>query len=222
MKLAFMVSVFGSLLWATSAPVRSPIEKLLEQNIRLDWPEATRIEVNQVSSKKVIPSQAILLQIHPRPAMGAISFEASWKSPEGPQRTFGTAVVRVYQPVAVARANLNPQEALDEVKIQFEEREISKFTQNGIFSHWEELEGKTAKTFIKAGMPVHRVQTESPAEIRQGQMVDLIFNNNQLLISARMKALEHGRLGNWIRVENPNSKRVIRARVSAPGQVAIR
>ena len=71
-------------------------------------------------------------------------------------------------------------------------------------------------------MPVHRVQTESPAEIRQGQMVDLIFNNNQLLISARMKALEHGRLGNWIRVENPNSKRVIRARVSAPGQVAIR
>ncbi|NBT59401.1 flagella basal body P-ring formation protein FlgA, partial [bacterium] len=65
-------------------------------------------------------------------------------------------------------------------------------------------------------------QTETPSEIKRGEMVDLMFENPQLSITARMRALESGRTGQWIRVENQNSKRVVRARVISSGRVALK
>jgi len=222
MKCLWTICLFGGLLWASPIPIKQSIERSIERNARMDWPNASRIEVLQISSKKEIPPGATLQNVFPRPALGAVSFEAHWQNREGAHRTFGTAIVKVYQPVAVAATALKPQDGLDESKLRFEEREISKFSQNGVFTDWEHLENKIAKTFVKAGSVLHVTQVETPAEIRQGQMVDLIFENSQIVISARMKALEHGRLGSWIRVENPNSRRVVRARVIAPGRVGIR
>lgn len=198
------------------------LEKSLQESVRRDWPEASRIQVTQINTRIKSPDKATLMNINPRPALGAISFELAWEEKGRPQKTFGTAIVKVEEPVAIAIKNLNPGDSLNEETIRFESREVSRFSKNGIFSNWSDVENRVARAFIRAGSPVNPTQVETPAEIHRGEMVDLFLESPHLTISARMKALDNGRTGQWIRVENQNSKRIVRAKVVEHGRVALK
>jgi len=221
-----IAALVSTLLIGAPVPVGektvSKLGQAIESQARKDWPEASRIEVSQISTRGKAPEKAVLMRVHPRPALGAISFELAWEEKGEARQAFGTAIVKVEEPVAIASKNLNPGDLLDEESIRFESREVSRFTKNGIFTNWNELEGKVARTFIRIGSLVNPTQTETPSEIKRGEMVDLMFENPQLSITARMRALESGRTGQWIRVENQNSKRVVRARVISSGRVALK
>jgi len=226
MKKVFVSFLFGSLLWAAPGPISSQGPSKLEQSIResarRDWPNASRVEVSQINTRGKAPEKAALMSLQPRPALGAVSFELAWEEKGEPKSTFGTAIIRVEEPVAIATKNLNPGDPLDEEGIRFENREVSRFSKNGIFTQTHELENKIARTFIRSGSIVNPTQVETPSEIKRGEMVDLLFENTQLSIKARMKALDNGRTGQWIRVENQNNKRIVRAKVIDQGRVALK
>ncbi|NBX77347.1 MAG: flagella basal body P-ring formation protein FlgA [Proteobacteria bacterium] len=226
MKRVIVSFFLGSFLCAAPAPTKSQmpsqLEKALHESARRDWPQATRIEVTQINTRIKAPEKAALMSMQPRPALGAVSFELAWEEKGEPKHTFGTAIVKVEEPVAITTKNVNPGEALDEEVIRFESREVSRFSKNGIFTQPSELENKIARTFIRSGSIVSPTQVETPSEIKRGEMVDLLFENRQLSITARMKALDNGRTGQWIRVENQNNKRVVRAKVIDQGRVALK
>jgi len=226
MKKLFVSILTCSFAWGATGPITSPptskLEQMIQQSARRDWPNAARVEVTQIKPRTQAPEKATLMSLQPRPALGAVSFELAWEEKGEPKHTFGTAIVRVEEPVAIATKNLNSGDALDEEAVHFQNREVSRFSKNGIFTQASELENKIARTFIRQGSIVSPTQVETPAEIRRGDMVDLFFENSQLSITARMKALDHGRTGQWIRVENQNSKRVVRAKVIDQGRVALK
>ena len=184
------------------------------------WPEG-RVEVEQLSTREAAPDSAAIININPRMPIGSINFELVWEDKGVAHRTTGNAIVKVFRPVAVAKKILTNGEAFTEENTSFEEREITRFTQTGFHTNWEELRGKVARGYIRPDSLIGIQNSEKPVEILQGQMVDLRHVSSQMTISARMKALENGRFGNWIRVENPTSKKVVRARVTAPGQVEL-
>jgi flagella basal body P-ring formation protein FlgA len=180
------------------------------------------VEVEQLSTREAAPDSAAIININPRMPIGSINFELVWEDKGVAHRTTGNAIVKVFRPVAVAKKILTNGEAFTEENTSFEEREITRFTQTGFHTNWEELRGKVARGYIRPDSLIGIQNSEKPVEILQGQMVDLRHVSSQMTISARMKALENGRFGNWIRVENPTSKKVVRARVTAPGQVELR
>lgn len=198
------------------------LEQALREMAKRDWPRASRVEVSQINTRVKAPEKAALMSANPRPALGAVSFELAWDENGQPRKTFGTAIVKVEEPVAIATTNLNPGDVISEENVRFEPREVSRFLRNGIFTDANELENKVARTFIRAGSLVNPTQVETPAEIKRGEVVDLFFENGPLTITARMKALDMGRTGQWIRVENQNNKRIVRAKVVDQGRVALK
>lgn len=217
-----LLLLLGSVtLWAAPSTSSSHLEHMIRSAARRDWPQATRIEVSQVTSQGIVPADATLIQMNPRPLLGAVNFQLAWIAQGIQKKSYGSAVVKVFQPVLLSRLPINPGEALNEENTTLQEQEISMFMQNGYFANESEVADQVARTFIRPSTVIHRNQVEKPTEIKQGQMVELIFENKQMLISARMKALDAGRTGQWIRLENPMSKRIIRAKVSASGRVAL-
>ncbi|NBX92351.1 MAG: flagella basal body P-ring formation protein FlgA [Proteobacteria bacterium] len=220
-----LLVVLGSLAQGaylkTSPPSPEHLQRLLKDACSREWPEA-RIEVTSVSTQDAAPKNAMIIQLNPTPPMGAVSFELAWNENGVGHRTLGNGVIKVFRPVAIASKNISHGEMFSDDNIQFEEREINRFTQTGFFTDWSDLKGKVARGFVRQDSLIGLINSEKPVEILQGQMVELRHASPQMVISARMKALENGRMGSWIRVENPASKKVVRARVTAPGQVELR
>ncbi len=61
----------------------------------------------------------------------------------------------------------------------------------------------------------------SDAIIRPGQRVTLVVQSGALRVTAIGEALEHGRFGQVIRVQNVDSKKVLFGRVAGPGTVEV-
>lgn len=224
MKLFLFVlfwTVIGNAAISPAPKTNSHVSSLKQIAMR-DWPNAVRIEISHFNLQTAAPEGAVITQLSPRPALGAVSFEMEWSEKGLSKQTRGSAIIKVYQSVAVAQKNLNHGDFFGSDAVTFKELEISRYHRTGLFTTWDELKDKVVKGFVRSGTVISAAQAQKPIEIQSGQMVDLLFENNQMLITARMKALESGRAGDWIRVENPTSKRVVRARVSAAGQVVLR
>lgn len=224
MKLFFLVlfwTVLGNSAINPVSKSNSHVNGLKQMAMR-DWPNAVRIEVSHFNLQSPAPEGAVITQLSPRPVLGAVSFEMEWSEKGLSKQTRGSAIVKVYQSVAIAQKNLNHGDFFSSDTITFKEMEISRYHRTGVFTSWDDLKDKLVKGFVRSGTVISAAQAQKPIEIQSGQMVDLLFENNQMLITARMKALESGRAGDWIRVENPASKRVVRARVAAAGQVVLR
>lgn len=219
----FLLLLLAQIGFSGVSPYKGPsLKKNIESVCLKDWPDATRVEVESISTQESAPETAVLTDLNPRPTLGVVSFNLDWQEKGLPRKTRGTALVKVFQKIAVAKKNITHGDPFAEESVDFREMELSRFQRSGVFASWEELEGKVAKGFIRSGNVVTQNQVDRPVEIRHGQMVDLQLENNQVVITAKMKALEGGKSGQWIKVENPNSKRVLRARITGTGQVSLR
>jgi len=218
--LLFLSLIFNAI--ALSLPAtEGGLEWQLRQAVKKDWVHSSRIEIVGFKLHKKVPDSAVLMGFQPRPLLGAVSFELAWEEKGIPQKTFGTAIIKVEQPVPIAIKDIQKGESFDAQNISWVSREISKFSQNSIVSDESLLDDKVAKGFIRSGTIVQKVLIETPAQIDRGDLIDLFLENPHLKITARMKALERGRTGDWIRVENEKTKRVVRGKVVGPGRVSI-
>ncbi len=91
-----------------------------------------------------------------------------------------------------------------------------------VFTRLEDVLGKLAKRPIAAGTALRSQQLATPWDVERGQDVQLTANVGKANISTRGKALQNGRVGEQIRVENAASRKVVRAWVWSTGRVATR
>ncbi|WP_269716224.1 flagella basal body P-ring formation protein FlgA [Caulobacter sp. NIBR2454] len=71
---------------------------------------------------------------------------------------------------------------------------------------------------------VSRVATRQPAAeqvIRSGDVVDLAWSDGQITLTVQTKALGAATEGQWVKLQNPASKKVIEAVAMGPGQAMI-
>lgn len=220
-KLILAIILLSGLSSLGALSGRDLLEQKLLETVRRDWPRATKTQVTNFKLHRPAPKNSVLISLQPRPLLGAVSFEVAWDKKGKNQKTFGSAIVMVETPVAVATRDIRPGEELSEGNMNWISKEVSRFSHNSSLSDPQEVEGKIARSFIRSGSNIQLSQIEAPVEIQRGQRVDLTFENSQLKISAKMKALERGRTGDWIRVENEKTKRVVRSKVVGPGRVSL-
>jgi flagellar basal body P-ring formation protein FlgA len=64
-----------------------------------------------------------------------------------------------------------------------------------------------------------------PAPVRQvirpGDVVDLAWSDGQITLTVQTKAMNAAAEGQWVRLQNPSSKKVIEAMAIGPGQAAV-
>jgi flagella basal body P-ring formation protein FlgA len=87
------------------------------------------------------------------------------------------------------------------------------------FESPDEVDGKTARRTLSAGDPLTRDVLANPYLVRSGETVRLRLDREGVALAAMVRAEQHGKLGQVIRVRNLEFGRPSKARVVARGEV---
>jgi flagella basal body P-ring formation protein FlgA len=100
------------------------------------------------------------------------------------------------------------------------ERDISQMPQGFITSIEDAIGQKVTRPMINDQV-ITPLQLEQAEVVRKGDQVVITAKSGSLQVRMPGEALSDGGLNEQIGVRNLNSKRVIKARVTAPGQVEV-
>ena len=84
-----------------------------------------------------------------------------------------------------------------------------------------QAEGMILRANVRAGAPILTPLLDLPVVVHRGDTVVLTLLDSVITIRADVIAMEDGRVGDRITVENPDSKKTIRAAVVNSGAVEI-
>lgn len=141
---------------------------------------------------------------------------------QGPAWTIYVPVrLHAWIDAVVAAANLSPGTKLEAGDLTRGRTDM--FANNGsLLTDVKEAEGKMLRVGLPAGSPVLSPFLEYPVVVHRGQKVLLTLTASTMTIKAPARALEDGRIGDSIEVENPESQKTMRATVLSDGGVEIR
>lgn len=210
------VLLFVALFAATLAEAQD-LSRLLSEHIRSQFPKGSRIQIEKI--RPAVSGFAHRIEsVLPSPALGLISFDAVDKKGG---RIGGTAYVRVWTKIAVVKTPLSHHQAIHAEHVSFEEREIASLGARSYFTTAEDIEGRSAKGFIRAGQALGINNTEMPFDVETGSHVELVSKRGSLVVAAKVRAIDSGRRGDVVRVESLSSKKLLRAKVTGPQTVEV-
>ncbi len=128
--------------------------------------------------------------------------------------------VNLYRPVVAAITPVARDTVLDSSHLEMREMDISRLN-GSYFTDIEEVIGMQAKRPIQPDMVIVANYLEPPLLIKRGESVLMTAESGGLVVKISGIAMMDGRKGQQISVRNSQSKRVVEARVKAPGQVVI-
>lgn len=210
-------------LWLLSLftmPVAAiPLADKLAKEIGKEFPKGSRVTVERVRTNVPFNGNAEITSLSPSPALGLITFQAS--PVDGSHSVSGTAFVRVWSKIAVATRPIQHKESFTPKNVAFEERELSQLLGRSFFFTPTAVLEKRAKGFIRAGQPLGINNTDTAMQIESGKLVDMVKSNGMITVSARVRAIDSGRPGDMIRVENPASRKIMTAKVVTSESVEV-
>jgi flagella basal body P-ring formation protein FlgA len=223
LTLAFAVFLqFGAVADVTNpvtASMRSPEQKL-KNYITRDFGGQGRVEVEKVFMKTLVPQDAAVIAVEPRPAVGLVNFEMAWQEDGVLRQAYGSASVKIYAPIVVAKTVIRNNESFTKDNCTLQEREISPYKVTGYYDRLENLKTFRVKGYVTPGTVISPNHTQPPFLVSSGESVELVRESPTLRLSIRAKALENGRENQWIRVENLSTRKIIQAKVINQGEVS--
>jgi flagella basal body P-ring formation protein FlgA len=213
---------FGAVADVTNpvtASMRSPEQKL-KNYITRDFGGQGRVEVEKVFMKTLVPQDAAVIAVEPRPAVGLVNFEMAWQEDGVLRQAYGSASVKIYAPIVVAKTVIRNNESFTKDNCTLQEREISPYKVTGYYDRLENLKTFRVKGYVTPGTVISPNHTQTPFLVSSGESVELVRESPTLRLSIRAKALENGRENQWIRVENLSTRKIIQAKVINQGEVS--
>lgn len=137
-----------------------------------------------------------------------------------PWTVFVPAQVRLFREVVTTTRPLKRESVLGEQDISLRERDVGLLSQGYLTS----LDQASGQKLVRATVidqvltPTHMEQAEV---IRKGDQVVITARSGTLSVRMPGEALSKGGVSEQIRVRNLNSRRVVKARVTGPGQVEV-
>jgi flagella basal body P-ring formation protein FlgA len=111
--------------------------------------------------------------------------------------------------VVVAKLNLTAGQALEPGAFALESRTISGNPSN-YFLQSDGLEFSELMRNVKAGEPIRQRDLKKALLIRRNHLVQFSLSNAPgLQVSLQLQAMDDGRIGDQIRLKNPDSGRVL-------------
>lgn len=211
---------------ALAVPINAGEEGLnqqLLQAFRTDLSENVEIHIEKMSSLEPIPSNAHLVSWSPHPPIGLVQQQWEWTTKTGElRRSYATASVKAFARIAIAKSSLRNNEVFTPTNVSFERRELAPYAAAGYFTDEKKLFSLIAYGFVRAGTVLSANNTQAAYAVFRGQIGELVSRQNNLELRAQVKVLKDGRVGEWIPVENTQSRKIIQARVGTSGELTTR
>lgn len=121
----------------------------------------------------------------------------------------------------VAAANLVPNRALSPRDLTL--GRVDMFAgRNGIITDPRQAEGKILRAGLQMGSPIVSPLLDLPITVHRGQRIVMTLSDPGMTIKTTGLALEDGRVGDSIEVQNPDSQKTFRATVATDGGVELK
>ncbi|MBH3348720.1 flagellar basal body P-ring formation chaperone FlgA [Pseudomonas putida] len=185
-------------------------------------PGRYEIQVNPLDPRLRMPvcSQPLDASLEsPSLPLGRVTVRVRCDS-SAPWTVFVPATVRLFRDVVVVTRPLKRDNTVGEGDVALRERDVATLGQ-GFLTELDQAVGMKMlrPTVIDQVLtPQHLEQAEV---VRKGDQVVIIARSGSLSVRMPGEALSKGGLSEQIRVRNLNSKRVVKARVTGPGQVEV-
>lgn len=125
-----------------------------------------------------------------------------------------------YRQIVVASRNLSRGTRLEAADLSLQEREITH-VKSYYLAEKSQAVGQVLKRRVSVGQVVSSPMLTPPKIVAKGQEVAIQAKSGPVSVRMVGIALADGKLGQQISVKNRRSKKVVRARVSAPGEVEV-
>ena len=128
--------------------------------------------------------------------------------------------VNVYDNVVVAARDLSRGEVIQDEDLALQRVNINQFG-GGYLASKKQVTGMEVKRTIRAGESLKLTYLQPTDVISRGDAVLLESRNTSVMISVSGTALDHGHIGEQIRVRNNQSEKIVDAMVTGPGKVSV-
>ena len=128
--------------------------------------------------------------------------------------------VHIYRQVVIVNRPLKRKSVLSPTDLVLVERDIGLLNQ-GFLTDPEQAAGKKLTRPVLPDQVLTAAHLEQAEVIRKGDQVVITARSASVSVRMPGEALSDGATGEQIRVRNQRSERVIKARVTGPGQVEV-
>jgi flagellar basal body P-ring formation protein FlgA len=201
------------------AVIRDAIEAALRP--RLDGLKNANIEitVDAIDPRLQFPDCPSLAVTLPPQDSATMSAKVACESPAW--SLYIPVHLHAWVEAVVAAANLAPNRALGPHDLAL--GRVDMFAgSNGILTDPRQAEGKILRAGLQMGAPILSPLLDLPITVHRGQKVVMTLTDPMMTIKTTGLALEDGRVGDSIEVQNPESQRTFRATVASDGGVELK
>jgi flagella basal body P-ring formation protein FlgA len=141
---------------------------------------------------------------------------------ESPRWTIYVPVrLHAWVDAVVAATNLAPNRPLNAQDLT--RGRVDLYSSNGgVLTNPAEVQGKILRVGVTVGSPILSPFLDLPITVHRGQKVIVTLVDRTMTIKTTALALEDGRVGDNIAVQNPDSQKTVHATVAADGNVEMR
>jgi flagella basal body P-ring formation protein FlgA len=93
---------------------------------------------------------------------------------------------------------------------------------NGILTDPRQAEGKILRAGLQMGAPILSPLLDLPVTVHRGQRIVMTLTDPAMTIKTTGLAMQDGRVGDTIEVQNPDSQKTFRATVADDGGVELK
>ena len=206
----------------SSQRLREMVLDYIRDNLRDQVGNEIRLSGFRSPEKIVLPVGPITHKIIPsKPGIvGSSAFTIQFLN-QG--RTIKTCSVRarleILADVVVAAANIRRGTLITAADVQVVREDISRLSSP--YPSVEMVVGLQALRTIRTGQPLDSRNVAPPPLVHKGQTVKILAMRGAMRLSTRGVAIMDGRPGQYIRVKNISSNKLVYCRVAGPGLVAV-
>lgn len=119
--------------------------------------------------------------------------------------------VKAYEQLVVAARNIAVHEEISADNVRVERREVGRIS--GYITDLDKVIGLRARRPMTAGTPLSEAMVDKPVVVKRGATVTILVQIGEMVVAAGGVAMQEGREGELIRVQNLTSKRIVSARI---------
>jgi len=195
-------------------------DKIKKEITRL-LPKDSKVVLSRFFFSQPVPDHAEIKILGPFPPVGQVMLEAMEGDGYQTSRYSGQVWIEVEAKVAVAYDSIEAGNTDLLKRVYWQSMKIDPWKWSKVISKPEQLYGKSAKLFIPSETMILSDMIETPQVVRYGEWVRVTKLNRNILISHQLKALQGGKVDEWVRLEHPRTKRIFLGKVTAPGQAEL-
>ncbi|MCX8041284.1 MAG: flagellar basal body P-ring formation chaperone FlgA [Thermodesulfobacteriaceae bacterium] len=196
---------------------------LKEIKKELSWINGTLILENfrvEPENLKIPQSASFKTKFISSPKLGSNTLLVTFFLGKNPELVRIWGYVEAQVPVVVVKRPINAKNLLRPEDLALEERPLSRLPQDVVLDV-NSVIGKQLKTSLKAGNVLRGCLIEAPMVVKKNSLVNIVAKNGKIIVKAQGKALQNGRVGEIIKIQNLSSKKVLLGKVVSSEEVEV-